>query len=363
MGTGLRGAVILTWAQTEIEGSPAEPNQQLAEGMRWRWHGHALPLEGEGAALILMASRDQQELRSRASRVVRKIMQHPAPGPADWAADAADPLFRDAVVVSDGQRFFTLIPILIDDPSGATPPFLLSTGPLPPPDRDLMVVRCPDGGVRRTASEAARVICFTPGMRIATPRGPVPVERLGPGDRVLTRDAGPQPVVWTARQALKASRLHAAPPLRPIRVAAGAVAAADDLVISPDHRLLVAGPSVTALWGEPEALVRAVDLLDLPGVGVDHRLAGVCYIHLMLERHHCLSCNGIWTDSFHPAHAPLGQLRDHDRDALAAVDPGVLAGPEAFGPPARRMLSRAEAALLVHGPQGTGGTGFRIIGA
>mgnify|MGYP003561850666 FL=1 len=40
------------------------------------------------------------------------------------------------------------------------------------------------------------LICFANGTRIATPRGERPVEDIRPGDRVMTRDNGPQPVRW-----------------------------------------------------------------------------------------------------------------------------------------------------------------------
>jgi hypothetical protein len=39
MGTGFRGAFMVAWAQTTIEGSPAEAELELAEGMSWSWHG------------------------------------------------------------------------------------------------------------------------------------------------------------------------------------------------------------------------------------------------------------------------------------------------------------------------------------
>ena len=45
---------------------------------------------------------------------------------------------------------------------------------------------------------AAGVPCFTPGTLIRTVRGDVPVERLRIGDMILTRDNGPQPLLWLA---------------------------------------------------------------------------------------------------------------------------------------------------------------------
>lgn len=56
MGTGARGSFMISWAQTSIDGELAKYNQELAEGMTWSWHGRALPLEGDGAALLLTAS-------------------------------------------------------------------------------------------------------------------------------------------------------------------------------------------------------------------------------------------------------------------------------------------------------------------
>ena len=41
--------------------------------------------------------------------------------------------------------------------------------------------------------------CFTPGTRIVTDQGEVAVEDLRPGDMILTRDNGFQPLVWAAR--------------------------------------------------------------------------------------------------------------------------------------------------------------------
>ncbi|SEN39239.1 Hint domain-containing protein [Pseudorhodobacter antarcticus] len=69
------------------------------------------------------------------------------------------------------------------------------------------------------------VPCFIPGSRFETDRGPVLVEILRRGDRVLTKDQGFQPLVWVGHKTLTQQALAAAPHLRPIRISAGALGA------------------------------------------------------------------------------------------------------------------------------------------
>jgi Ca2+-binding RTX toxin-like protein len=58
-----------------------------------------------------------------------------------------------------------------------------------------------------TYSEIENIVpCFTPGTRIATPRGEVPVEELREGDRAITRDNGLQEVRWVGGRARSARR-------------------------------------------------------------------------------------------------------------------------------------------------------------
>ncbi|NBQ51552.1 MAG: hypothetical protein EBU35_13140, partial [Marivivens sp.] len=56
-----------------------------------------------------------------------------------------------------------------------------------------------DDGTLLNFTDIENIICFTPGARIATPRGARPIETLRPGDLVVTRDHGLQPIRWTHR--------------------------------------------------------------------------------------------------------------------------------------------------------------------
>ncbi len=347
MGTGFRGAFVISWAQTWVDGLPADPDQDLMEGMGWSWHGRALALEGDGAALVLMASRDHADLRARAARVVRKMLQRPAPSAADIAAQDADPLLRGAFVVSDGARFHTIVPIVIEQ--GAAP-ILLFAGDMPPPDKTLTIVQCSERMLRSTPSERPSVICFTPGTRLRTETGEIAIEDLGPGDRLLTRDSGPQEVLWSGHRRMSGARLFAMPDQRPIRLRRGALGLdrpEADLIVSPEHRVLVTGRAAQDLWGEPEVLVRAADLVGDRFITVDHSLRETWYIHLMLDRHEVIWANGLEVETFHPGFMGLDHLSGGQRNLLFDLRPELARNPDLYGPPVRRMVSRAEAAILL----------------
>lgn len=368
MGTGFSGAYMLAWAQSRLEGSPAQKERELAEGMSWSWHGRALPLEGDGAALVLTASRDHAELRSRAARVVRKLLQRPASCPADSLpadsvhrdalalqvvpdvpADDTDPLFSGAFIVSDGASFFTLVPIAVEQ--GAEPILLCPDG-LPAPGREHTIIAVSDRTPLRATDDRASVICFTPGTRLRTGRGDVPIEDLGPGDKLLTRDDGAREIIWAGHRRMSGARLFALPQQRPIRLRAGALGVDRpdaDLVVSPEHRVLLTGAAPRDLWGEAEVLVRAGDLVGDRHVTVDHSLRETWYIHLMLERHQVVWANGLEVESCHPGFMGLDTLSEMQRGRLYDVRPELADDPFAYGAPARRMLNRAEAAILNDG--------------
>jgi len=277
------------------------------------------------------------------------MLQHPAPGPSELAARDADPLLRGAFIVSDGVKFYTIVPILLQD---GTPPLLLFASAPPPAGRDLTIVYRNEETLTATPSDAPSVICFTPGTRIRTGNGDVPIENLGIGDRVLTRDDGPQEVQWSGHRRMSGARLFAMPDQRPIRMRAGALGVDRpdaDLIVSPEHRVLVTGRAAVDLWGEHEVLIRAADLVGDSRVTVDHSLRETFYIHLMLDRHEVVWANGLEVETFHPGFMGLDHLSKLQRDSLLELRPELSATPHAYGAPARRMLSRAEAAILIHG--------------
>ena len=91
-------------------------------------------------------------------------------------------------------------------------------------------------------------VCFMPGTRILTPEGELAVEALKAGDLVTTAEGKSMPIRWLGRQTV--SRVFA-DPLRvlPIRITQGALGdnmPSRDLLVSPDHALLIDGALIQA---------------------------------------------------------------------------------------------------------------------
>ena len=192
--------------------------------------------------------------------------------------------------------------------------------------------------------ESTNVICFTPGTMIATPSGPRRIETLREGDRVLTRDNGPQPIAWVGDRTLSAGELAAAPRLRPITIAPEALGGSQALTVSPQHRLLIEGARAELMFDEPEVLVPAVSLLggdmawraDVPGVR---------YIHLLFERHEVIWANGVATESLHPGDQALDALAEAGRQEVVTLFPDLATGPARQT--ARMALSVNEARAML----------------
>ena len=357
MKPGYLDTFVIAWDQTEIDGTAGAPVDSLATGACWRWSGEAVRVDGPTDLLILSGAEGSEALRQRAARMVRRLLGVAIEGgdSAAFRARADLPDLPDqSFTVTDGIRAYAIT--LIELPA-ARARLLMFAGGLPPRDTDLWLVesrvdprpaglRLPEPGV----------ICFTAGTLIDTPRGPRRVETLRPGDRVWTRDEGAQELLWIGSRRMSGARLYALPHLRPVRLGAvrlragalGLLRAEADLLVSPQHRVLITGPAARALFNEPEVLVQALDLVDDGAVRVETRLPEVTYLHLLFARHQVLRANGVETESFHPAATEVDSIAEDQRQALLRLCPGIDADPMAYGPFARRVLSTSEAAILRH---------------
>ncbi|MDT0683967.1 Hint domain-containing protein [Roseicyclus sp. F158] len=171
-------------------------------------------------------------------------------------------------------------------------------------------------------------ICFAGGTRIACEGGECGVEDIAVGDLVITADAGPERVVWRGERHLDARALDANPALAPIRIAAGALGGGTprkDLVVSPQHRILVDSRISRRMTGG-EALVAAKHLVGLPGiaaVSVAELPDGVTYHHLMFDAHQIIFAEGARAESLLPGPMALETLCPAARREIAAIFPGL----------------------------------------
>jgi Ca2+-binding RTX toxin-like protein len=192
--------------------------------------------------------------------------------------------------------------------------------------------------------------CFTPGTLIATPRGEVPVESLRAGDRVVTRDNGIQEIRWVGEKALTGQDLRLNSHLQPIFIKRGSLGndlPEQDMMVSPNHRLLVANDRTQLYFDEHEVLVAAKHLVGTQGVHAVESI-GVNYIHFMFDRHEVVLSNGAWTESFQPGDYTLKGMGNAQRSEIFDLFPELKTdqGLEDYTA-ARRTLKRHEARLLV----------------
>lgn len=352
MKTGSLGTFVISWSQTEVDGLKAASLDLLSVGATWRWTGAAVRVDGPQGVLLLEGAEGATDIRKRAARMVRRLVGAAVGGNAapEMAEEPPEDLTEQGFIVTDGHHSFTVTIIPVPD-TGAR--LLMVVGDLPPVDQDLWVVRT---AIDRThsgagARTAGGVICFTPDTRLMTPDGARAIQSLRCGDLILTRDNGPQPILWSGHRRMTGARLYAMPHLRPIRFRAGALGEDRpdaDLLVSPQHRMLVKGASAQALFNTPEVLVSAEDLINDGSIMVDQALREVTYVHILLERHNIVWANGLETESFHPSNTALDTIDPAQREGLLALLPNIDQNPHAYGDYARRNLSGSEAAILRH---------------
>lgn len=185
------------------------------------------------------------------------------------------------------------------------------------------------------------VACFAQGTRIATATGDRCVEQLQVGDLVLTRDNGLQPLSWLAHRTVTATGAFA-----PVVLPSGVLGNTRNLILSPQHRVVVSGARAELLFGEIEVMVPAIHLAEL---GIGYRKPGgkVTYYHLMFDLHQVIYSEGVASESYQPRNG-----RGLSSEAFAefeALFPELAAtGSKGYGA-ARRVLRRHETSLLFAG--------------
>jgi hypothetical protein len=132
--------------------------------------------------------------------------------------------------------------------------------------------------------------CFTTGTHIATPGGETPVEMLRIGDMIMTAAGEAKPVKWLGRRGYDARAVAGSVAIQPVRIKAGAFGEgvpSRDLVVSPQHAMLIDGMFIPAA-----ALVNDLSITRCR----DH--GDVTYIHIELDSHEAILAEGAATETF-----------------------------------------------------------------
>ncbi len=193
--------------------------------------------------------------------------------------------------------------------------------------------------------------CFTPGTMIATPKGERLVEELREGDKVITRDNGIQEIRWAGTKKLGWKALTANAHLKPVLIREGSLGNGlpeRDILVSPNHRVLVANDRTALYFEEREVLVAAKHLVDNKGVQKVEDAMGISYIHFMFDHHEVVLSNGAWTESFQPGDYSLKGIGNAQRTEIFELFPELesVEGIEEYSA-ARRTLKKHEAKILL----------------
>lgn len=196
-------------------------------------------------------------------------------------------------------------------------------------------------GTMVTFSEIETIICFTEGTLIQTPQGERRIETLRQGDTVVTLDNGPQKIRWVGQKTVRATGA-----LAPISFQRGVFGNHRELMVSPQHRMLVTGYRAQLLFGETEVLVPAKSLVDDFNV-TTHYGGMVTYVHMLFDRHEIVIANGAPSESFYPGEQGLDTLTEPSREELFRLFPELRSDVNSFGAMSRTCIKATEARALV----------------
>ncbi|MDV7141802.1 Hint domain-containing protein [Tropicimonas sp. TH_r6] len=188
--------------------------------------------------------------------------------------------------------------------------------------------------------EEFRFACYAEGTLIGTPGGAMPVERLRIGDLVMTLDHGPQPIRWVRQdvQALSASETTEKPVLIQADVF-GKGCPEKDLIVSPQHRLLVGGHGQLQDAFKTEVLAPAKSLTKVRGIRHMNGKHRILWCHFACVRHEIVTANGCLSESLLLGSVVVDGMRSAERKAVTDIFGSAdLPGKALNGPVARECI-------------------------
>jgi len=238
----------------------------------------------------------------------------------------------------DGQITDALILVEGDDEGDINEIYLLPLSPLAAHTSYSLV----GINTKTPAHTFAQVACvsFSRGTHITLASGEQRrIEELNVGDRVLTRDDGPQKVQWIGQNTVRAVGEFA-----PICIKGGTLN--NDLIVSPDHRLFIYQRSDELSAGRAELLVKVRYLLNDDTVFTQ---AGgyVDYFQLLFDSHQIIYAEGIAAESMLIDTRTKPVLPAHIAKDMGDVIPGHSDRPHAGLDVQEGLLNRPDAAAIL----------------
>ena len=148
---------------------------------------------------------------------------------------------------------------------------------------------------------------------------------------------------------MSGAELEKAAHLKPVLIRQGALGndlPERDMMVSPNHRVLVANDKTALYFEEREVLVAAKHLTGLEGVDIVD-VSETTYIHIMFDQHEVILADGAWTESVQPGDMSLAGIGNAQRQEILELFPELATqdGINAYAS-ARRSLKKHEAKLI-----------------
>ena len=176
------------------------------------------------------------------------------------------------------------------------------------------------------------VVCFCEKTRVRTPTGERMIGTLTAGDEVVTAQDGAQKIVWIGKRTLSSAQLVASPHLKPVCIGAGALGEGiprSDLVVSPQHRILIVSRIAERMFGQREIFVPAIKLVGADNIEQLTSVAPVTYVHILFKTHQVIFANGVPAESLYTGPHALQALSDMARQEIFEIFPELEATGEA----------------------------------
>lgn len=166
-------------------------------------------------------------------------------------------------------------------------------------------------------------VCFVRGSMVACDTGEKPVETIEIGDLVKTMDHGLQPVRWVGSAKLAGIGANA-----PVCFQKNTIGNRRELLVSPQHRMLLKGWQAEILFGKAEVLASAISLVNDQTIQ-QKQMPEVEYFHILFDRHEIIFAEGAASESFHPGIDAVSALEKTAKTEVLALFPELAYGDEA----------------------------------
>ena len=173
---------------------------------------------------------------------------------------------------------------------------------------------------------------FAQGALVATPKGPIAIEDLQPGDMVHTTSGEPAPILWIGASVFSANQGDKRTPL--VRIMAdsfGLTRPSSFVTVGPSARILQTPPQLRHLMKDAPLLTPARAFVDTVNVIEVYPPTPVRLFHICLPRHAAVDVGGIAMETFHPGQALLRSATHTQRDFVLSLFSHVSHSSE-FGP-------------------------------